>query len=66
MRVQLIDLFTIYKAKVSIVYIEVPYKLLHGQNKNREDVVPAAVLDKLAYKLEVPALWEAHEVNIVL
>lgn len=63
MRMQLIELFGTYKAKVVIAYIEVPYQHLHGQNKNRDAVVPAAVLDKLTYKLEVPALWEAHEVT---
>lgn len=63
MRMQLIDLFSSYKAGVSIVYIEVPYANLLGQNKNRDDVVPEAALNKLAAKLEVPALWEAQEVN---
>lgn len=62
LRMQLIDLFLTYKAKVNIVYIEVPYLSLHNQNKNREDIVPAGVLDKLIRKLEVPALWEAHKV----
>lgn len=60
MRMQLIELFNSYRAKVRIQYIEVPYQHLHGQNKNRDAIVPAAVLDKLVYKLEVPALWEAH------
>ena len=62
MRTQLIDLFSIYKAKVSIVYIEVPYQHLHVQNKNRSAIVPAGILNKLAHKLEVPAQWEAHQV----
>jgi len=62
MRMQLIDLFLTYKAKVNIVYIEVPYHSLHNQNKNRDAVVPAGVIDKLVRKLEVPALWEAHNV----
>jgi predicted kinase len=63
MRMQLIELFTTYKAKVSIVYIEVPYQQLNCQNKNRNEVVPTAVLNKLAHKLEIPALWEAHVVT---
>lgn len=63
MRMQLIDLFTTYKAKVSIVYIEVPHQHLHNQNKNRDAMVPTAVLDRLTHKLEVPALWEAHAVS---
>ncbi len=62
MRMQLIDLFLTYKAKISIVYIEVPYQCLHDQNKNREGVVPVPVLNKLIRKLEIPALWEAHKV----
>lgn len=62
MRMQLIELFTTYKAKVTVVYIEVPYVHLHQQNNNREAVVPSAVLDKLIHKLEVPLLWEAHDV----
>ena len=60
---QLIDLFTTYKAKVKITYVEVPYQHLHGQNKNRDARVPAAVLDRLTHKLEIPALWEAHELS---
>jgi putative nucleotidyltransferase with HDIG domain len=62
MRMQLIDLFLTYKAKVGIVYVEVPYQRLHNQNKNRDHVVPSGVVDKLVRKLEVPALWEAHRV----
>jgi len=62
MRMQLIDLFLTYHASVKIIYLEVPFEKLHVQNRNREDVVPKAVLDKLANKLEVPAGWEAHQV----
>jgi predicted kinase len=63
MRQQLVDLFTTYKARVKIVYVEVPYTHLHRQNKSREAAVPGAVLDRLIGKLEVPALWEAHKVE---
>lgn len=62
MRTQLVELFTTYKASVKIVYVEAPYRLLHKQNHNREAIVPTAVLEKLIRKLEIPALWEAHEV----
>lgn len=62
MRMQLIDLFTTYKARVTIVYIEVPYLQLCQQNSSREAIVPLHVLNKLASRLEVPVLWEAHEV----
>jgi putative nucleotidyltransferase with HDIG domain len=63
MRQQLVDLFCTYKAKVKIVYVEVPYTHLHRQNKSREAAVPDAVLEKLIDKLEVPAKWEAHAVE---
>lgn len=63
LRSQLIELFLTYKASVKIVYLEVPYKKLIGQNKNREAVVPEAALERLIDKLEVPATWEAHEVE---
>lgn len=62
MRMQLIDLFTSYKAEVNIVYLEVPYKQLYLQNRSREAQVPDLVLDRLIGKLEVPVLWEAHGV----
>lgn len=65
LRSQLIALFLSYKARVRIIYLEVPFEKLQGQNKGREAVVPAQVMEKLAGKLEVPALWEAHEVTYV-
>jgi putative nucleotidyltransferase with HDIG domain len=62
MRSQLIDLFTTYKAKVTIVYIERPYSIWLKQNSNREHAVPALVLHRMLQKLEVPLMQEAHEV----
>lgn len=63
MRMQLIELFSTYKAKVHVVYIESPYEELFRQNRGREAIVPDQVLEKLVHKLEVPALWEAHRVS---
>ncbi len=62
MRSQLIDLFTTYKAKVTIVYIERPYNIWLKQNSNREHAVPAAALQRMLQKLEIPLPQEAHEV----
>jgi predicted kinase len=62
MRAQLIALFHSYKARVKVVYVEAPYQQLQRQNRSREAVVPANVLEKLINKLEVPVLWEADEV----
>ncbi len=66
MRSQLIDLFVTYKAHVKLVYIEKPYQTWIAQNSNREHAVPLAVLDRMLDKLEVPLLYEAHEVEYVI
>ncbi|WP_225889519.1 AAA family ATPase [Chitinophaga terrae (ex Kim and Jung 2007)] len=63
MRGQLIELFMLYDAEVELVYIEVPYQRLVEQNRQREQVVPLAVVEKLIDKLEVPVAWEAHKVT---
>lgn len=62
-RQQLIDLFTTYKAQVRLVYIEVPYQQLVQQNENREHIVPNDVLHRMFERLEIPARWEAHDVQ---
>lgn len=66
MRSQLIELFTSYGARVSVVYIEVPYQTLTQQNAKREEMVPRNVMEHLIDKLEVPALWEAHDVKFLI
>lgn len=65
-RSKLIDLFNTYKARVKVVYIEVPYQLWQQQNLQRTYAVPLAVLDKMLKKLEVPSPSEAHQVNYVI
>ncbi|MEM1002310.1 MAG: AAA family ATPase [Bacteroidota bacterium] len=66
MRSRWIGLFTDYKARVKIVYIEVPYKTLLKQNSDREHKVPENVIYKLIGKLELPDFREAHEVEYVV
>lgn len=66
MRQQLVDLFTLYDAKVKIVYLEKPYDVWCRQNKNREYPLSENVLDKMLQKLEVPQLTEAHEVEYLI
>mgnify|MGYP001519004949 CR=1 FL=1 len=51
-----------YGARVKIVYIEKPYEVWRKQNREREFMVPEAVLDAMLGKLEIPQLGEAHEV----
>ncbi|MFD1142689.1 AAA family ATPase [Larkinella insperata] len=61
-RQQLMELFAAYKARVRLVYLEVPYPRLRQQNRNRLHVVPDVAMDRMIARLEVPASWEAHEV----
>lgn len=62
MRSQLIDLFVTYRARVTLVYVEVPNARRAEQNVNRAYPVPEPAISRMLAKLEVPALWEAHEV----
>jgi putative nucleotidyltransferase with HDIG domain len=62
MRGQLVNLFTTYKAYVTIVYVEAPYYQLYTQNPDAENYIPASIIERLAARLEVPIETEAHEV----
>ncbi len=66
MRGKWISLFTDYGGKVRIVYLEVPYKQLMKQNRNRSHAVPEAVVHRMISKLEIPGPVEAHEVEFVV
>lgn len=65
MRSQLIDLFASYRARIQIVFVDTPMPRLLEQNRSRDDVVPEKVLWKLAQRLDLPDLTEAHEVYYV-
>jgi putative nucleotidyltransferase with HDIG domain len=65
LRGQLIELFAAYHARVHIVYLDAPYSTLFQRNANRRNCVPEGVILKLARKLEVPDLTEAHRVDCV-
>lgn len=66
MRDQLVDLFEVYNPYIRIIYLEVDYHKLHSQNMNREFPIPKNAIEKMIDKLEVPKLWEAHEVKYVV
>lgn len=66
MRNKWISLFMEYGAKVHVIYIEVPYKQLKSQNKEREHSVPEEVIDKLIGKLEIPNYTEAHNIQFII
>lgn len=57
-----IDLFTSYRARVRIVYVEQSYKQWRAQNRLREAVVPEHVMDRMMSKWEVPRPHEAHSI----
>lgn len=59
-----IDLFTTYKAKTRIVYLEVPYSKLLKQNREREYALPQVAIEKMIPKLEIPQYWEAHSLEL--
>ncbi len=66
MRSKWIGLFTEYKARVKIVYLEVPHTILMRQNKNRMHVVPEKVIDKMISRLEIPSHQEAHDLEFLI
>jgi predicted kinase len=66
MRQKWIALFTDYKAKVHLIYLEVPFKTLKSQNHNRTHKVPFSVIEKMIGKLEIPTLEEAHEIQYIV
>ncbi|MGB1316174.1 MAG: AAA family ATPase [Chitinophagales bacterium] len=66
MRSKWIQLFTDYNARVKIIYVEVPYLQMLKQNKNREHIVPQKVIEKMIWKLEMPTVLEAHDVEHVV
>lgn len=62
LRSKWIALFLEYRAKVKIIYLEVPYKKLLSQNKNRDHIVPEKAIESMIGKLEIPGYGEAHEI----
>ena len=63
MRQRWISLFTSYRGRVKIIYLEVPYATLIKQNHNREYKVPLPVVERLLTKLEIPTPNEAHDLE---
>jgi len=65
LRDPLIDLFLGYGARVRVVYVDAPPDLALRRNRERERSVPESVVLRLAGKLELPDLTEAHRVDYV-
>jgi predicted kinase len=62
-RSSLIGLFAGYRARVRIVYLEVPFDRVLKQNRNRLDRVPEEVIYRYRDRLEIPNVTEAHHVD---
>jgi predicted kinase len=63
-RSQLIDLFTSYKARTRIVYVETDHGRLFARNRDRADAVPPSAIDGMMDRWEVPDPTEAQAVEI--
>jgi predicted kinase len=64
-RAPLIGLFSSYAARVKVVYIDAPFDAIIARNRQRKNAVPERVIERLASKLELPDLTEAHTVEWV-
>jgi putative nucleotidyltransferase with HDIG domain len=59
----LIRLFASYRARIRIIYLEVPLDRVFQQNRNRKAQVPTAVIHRYLDRLEIPDITEAHHVD---
>lgn len=62
-RSQLIDLFTDYHARVRIVHVESPYRMLFERNAGRVRAVPRQAIEEMLDIQEVPDVTEAPMVE---
>jgi len=63
LRTQLVDLLTAYRAQVRIVYVEASPDALFSQNRERPNPVPAAAIERMLDRWQVPSPIEAQEVE---
>ncbi len=66
MRQQLINFFAGYQARIRIVYLEVPLEEVLRRNRSRPTAVPEKVIRKLAARLDIPDITEAHQVDRIV
>jgi hypothetical protein len=58
-----LDLCADYGARIRLLYVEAPAERLFAQNREREHPVPAAAIERLPDRWDVPDLTEAHRVD---
>ena len=61
-----LNLFVAYKARVRVVYVEVPFEKQQQQNREREARVPDNVIRRMLSKWELPDLTEVHQIDYIL
>jgi predicted kinase len=66
LRGQVIQLLRNYRARVHVVYCEVPPDAQRERNRRRPSPVPAAAIDRMLERWTTPALDEAHAVTYVV
>jgi predicted kinase len=62
-RAKLSVLFSSYRARVNIVYLDAPSDAVLRRNHARAQPVPDAVIHRMAGRLEIPDTTEAHSVE---
>jgi predicted kinase len=62
-RGNLLALLSDYRARVRMVYVEVPLPTLLAQNRSREAAVPERVLRRMMDRWELPDATEAHSLE---
>jgi predicted kinase len=60
-----IDLFADYGARIEVVYVEPPMRVILDQNARREGPVPEKIIRELAEKCEPPTNSESHGLTTV-
>ena len=65
-RRRIIDLCAAYRARVRVVYLEVPRARLLQQNRARAAVVPEAAIERMLRLWEPPDATEAHRVDWIV
>lgn len=63
LRLQTIELFETYKARVKMIYLETTPEEQKRRNHNRDAVVSGEVIDKMISKLVLPEYFEAQTVE---
>ena len=64
-RIPLIDMAVRYGARVRLVFIEARFDKIFEQNQDRPYPIPAAALQTLINKVELPNMLEAHKVEYI-